>query len=168
MPRSLKTRVCTETEKRKAEIFNKIDDLINKSRWNEALENLFYLHRNSPSLRLQINQKLAWLYYENNNPKKSLEFLEQLIPTKNFGINRMILENLIQLNERKRAIYHLAKAPLNSTEKKKLLSSIFPMDKKATESLLGHLTIRCSKCTRFLFFINDQARCLFCDETSLR
>jgi DNA repair protein RadA len=46
--------------------------------------------------------------------------------------------------------------------------TILPMDKKATESLLGHLTIRCSKCTRFLFFINDQARCLFCDETSLR
>ncbi|MFX0181884.1 MAG: hypothetical protein ACFE95_02280 [Candidatus Hodarchaeota archaeon] len=119
-----KIRVCTETEKRKAEIFNEIDDLIIKSRWKEALEKLFYLHRISPSLRLQINQKLTWLYYEANNPNKSLKFLEQLVPTKNFSINRIILENLILLNEEKKAIYHLAKAPLNCTEKKITLFNI--------------------------------------------
>ncbi|MFX0150434.1 MAG: hypothetical protein ACFFAJ_06615 [Candidatus Hodarchaeota archaeon] len=168
MPRPPKTRACNETEKKKAEIFYQIDDLIISSRWDEALESLHYLYWNSLSIRSQIVQKFAWLYFEMKNPKKSLAFPEQLIPTENLVINRMILENLIQLNDRKRAIYQLSKTPLSTNEKKKLLNSIIGDKKRNSDYFVNQIAFRCSKCTRFLFFIRDQPRCLFCDERNIR
>ena len=82
MPRPAKTRVCTETEKRKAEIFNNIDDLILTGCWDEALDKLGYLFRNAPSLRARVHRKLAYIHFEMKNYQKSLGHLHYIIPTK--------------------------------------------------------------------------------------
>lgn len=168
MPRPPKIRVCTETDKKKAEIFNHIDELIITGRWSEAIDNLQYLFRNAASLRTQVHRKLAWLYFEMKNYRKSLAYLQKITPTPEVTINRMVIECLLQLDEKDRAVWHLAKAPLKLTEKRKLLDLIFPELKGENhlekESLwLPQITIRCSKCTRFLFFTQGQLKCLFCN-----
>ncbi len=168
MPRLSKTRVCTETDKKKAEIFNHIDDIIVSGRWSEALENLQYLYRNAPSQRAQVNRKLAWLYFEMKNYRKSLGYLQSIIPTNEVIINRMVIESLLQLDKKDQAILHLAKAPLKLTKKRKLLFIIFPELKgkfSITEKSLRlpQITIRCPRCTQFLFFTQNKPKCLFCD-----
>ncbi len=163
MPRPAKTRVCSETEKKKAEIFNHIDDFIMTGRWSEALENLQYLYRNAPSLRLQVQRKLAWLYFEMQNHQKSLTYLQKIIPTNDTFINRMVIECLLKLDKKNYAISHLARAPLPIPKKRELFFLIFPeLKKEYTMKKFPQIAIRCPKCTRFLFFTQNQLRCLFC------
>lgn len=167
MPRPAKTRVCTETEKRKAEIFNNIDDLIFTGCWDEALDKLEYLFRNAPSLRARVHRKLAYIHFEMKNYQKSLGHLHYIIPTKEVFINRMIIECLLQLENKKRAIIHLANAPLKKSEKRKLLSLILPELKTTiedtTEELrMPQIALRCPTCTKFLFYTQNKFRCLFC------
>lgn len=172
MPRPAKTRVCSETEKRKAEIFNHIDDLILTGRWSEASENLQYLYRNAPSLRTQVKRKLAWLNFEIKNYQKALAYLQDLIPTKEAFINRMVIKCLLRLDKKHHAIFHLAKTPLPPTTKQELFYLIFPELKKEyikedvkVPRLTHRVTIRCPKCTRFLFFAQNKPICLFCDSS---
>ncbi|MFX0126075.1 MAG: tetratricopeptide repeat protein [Candidatus Hodarchaeota archaeon] len=168
MPRPVKTRVCSETEKRKAELFNCIDDLIITGRWSEASENLQYLYRTAPSVRTQVQRKLAWLYFEMKNHRQALAYLQDMLPTNEAFINRMVIESLLSLNKKDYAIFHLAKAPLTATKKQELFFIIFPELKnenniKDVSLKFPQVTIRCPKCARFLFFTSKQPKCLFCD-----
>ncbi|MFX1508168.1 MAG: hypothetical protein ACFFDC_18945 [Promethearchaeota archaeon] len=168
MPHETKIRVCTETEKRKAEIFNKIDDLLAAERWNEASIQLQYLYRNAPSVRTQVQRKLAKLYLELKNYQKCLTYLQDLIPTSNTFINKMIIECLLQLNNKEQALLHLARAPIVPIKKRDLFFLIFPELKnefssdKAKQLLDPQVTLRCPLCTQFLFFTENKLRCLFC------
>ncbi len=167
MPRPAKTRVCTDTEKRKAEIFNHIDDLILTGCLDEALDKLGYLFRNAPSLRTRVHRKLAHLYFEMKNYQKSLGHLKHIIPTREVFINRMIIECLLHLDIKKRAIIHLAKAPLKKSEKRKLLTLILPklnttIEDTIEELRLPHIALRCPTCTKFLFYNQNKFICLFC------
>ncbi|MHA2294341.1 MAG: tetratricopeptide repeat protein [Candidatus Hodarchaeales archaeon] len=169
MPHPSKIRVCTETEKKKAEIFNHIDDLIISARWQEALDYLQYLFRNAPGLQVQVNRKLAWLYYELKNDRKALSYFHRIIPSNDLAINRMVIECLVRIGEKNKAIWHIAKAPLTISRKRTLMTLIFPGDKKKLGSNIEKLdffqiNIRCAKCTRFLYFIQDKSNCLFCDD----
>ena len=168
MPRPSKTRICTENEKKKAEIFNHIDDLIIKARWQEALDYLQYLFRNAPSLRMQVHRKLAWLYFEMKNDRKALSYLQTFIPSNDLVINRMVIECLVRIGENNTAIWHLAKAPLTIFRKRTLMALISSGENRKSGSKtnrmdLCQINIRCSKCTRFLYFIQDKGNCLFCD-----
>lgn len=169
MPRPSKTRICTENEKKKAEIFNHIDDLIIKARWQEALDYLQYLFRNAPSLRMQVHRKLAWLYFEMKNDRKALSYLQTFIPSTDLVINRMVIECLVRIGEKNTAIWHLAKAPLTISRKRAFMTLISSGKKRKSERRMNRMdsqriNIRCSKCTRFLYFIQDKANCLFCDD----
>lgn len=171
MPRPAKIRVGTETDKRKAEIFNHIDDLIINSRFSEALENLNYLFRNAPSLGAQIHRKFAWLFFKMKNYKKSLIYLQQITPTNEVFLNRMAIESLLQLDMKEQAIWHLAKAPIDLTSKRQLLYLIFPeletkFQTKIDNIPISQTTIRCHRCTRVLFFTKNRPICLFCDLSS--
>ncbi len=168
MPRSAKTRVGTETDKRKAEIFNHIDDLIINNRFSEALENLQYLFRNASSLRAQVHRKLAWLYLEMKNYRKALIYIQDLLPTNEVYLNKITIECLLQLDKKEQAIWHIAKAPLELVAKRQLLYIIFPELETATrkkeESIsMPQITIRCPNCTRVLFFTQNRPTCLFCN-----
>ena len=168
MPRQTKIRVCTETEKRKAELFNKIDDLLAEERWNEASNQLQYLYRNAPSVRPQVQRKLARLHLELKNYQKCLTYLQEFIPTSDIYINRMVIECLLQLKNKDQALLQLASAPLPSTIKRDLFFLIFPeiQEKKMFSSTKANLdsqvTLRCPICTQFLFFTENKPRCLFC------
>jgi tetratricopeptide (TPR) repeat protein len=168
MPRPRKVRVCTETERKKAEIFNRIDEKIIEGDWNDALASLRYLFRNSPSLRSHVKQKLAWLYFQTKEYSKAIAYLQDLIPINDLMINRMIIECLLQLGEKKSAIWHLAKAPLKTEEKQRLMLLISPEMNKEFDSRnesinISQITIRCPYCTKFLFFIEEKLKCLDCD-----
>ncbi|UCE14867.1 MAG: hypothetical protein JSV04_06710 [Candidatus Heimdallarchaeota archaeon] len=170
MPRPIKTRVCSETDKKNAEIFNHVDDLILTNRWNKALEDLQYLHRNGPpNLRPLVSKKLAWLYFEMKNYKKSLVFLQFLLPSYEVHINRMLILSLFYLDKKDQAVWHLARAPLQLSNKRELLYLIFPdLKKEFQRNPSGsQISVRCPNCTQFLFFIKDKMKCLFCDKNSL-
>ncbi len=168
MPQSKKFRVCTETEKKKAEIFNKIDEQINNGNWDDAFANLQYLFHNSPSLRRQVQQKLAWFYFQRKEYSKTIAYLQNFLPTNNLMINRMIIECLLQLGEKKRAIWYIAQAPLSIDKKQSLMLLISPktndeskLRKESTS--ISQIAIRCPFCTKFLFFIEEKLKCLDCD-----
>lgn len=167
MPRPAKTRVCTETEKRKAEILIHIDDLILTGCWDEALDKLGYLFRNAPSLRARGHRKLSHLHFEMKNYQISLGHLKHFIPTREVFINQMIIECLLQLDNKKRAIIHLAKAPLKNSEKRKLLTIILPELKTTIEGttkelMVPKIALRCPTCTKILFYTQNKFKCLFC------
>ncbi|MFX0206681.1 MAG: hypothetical protein ACFFDT_11910 [Candidatus Hodarchaeota archaeon] len=168
MPCQTKIRVCTETEKRKAEIFNKIDKLLAAERWNEASNQLQYLYRNAPSVRTQVQRKLVRLYLELKNYQKSLTYLQDLIPSTDTSINRMVIECLLQLNNEDQALLHLARAPLPSIKKRDLFFLIFPELQEIhhlnkMDLVDSQVTLRCPRCTQFLFFVNNKPKCLFCE-----
>ena len=152
-----------------ATVFNNIYIAKQKlSRNHEALENLSYLYRNAPSVRTQVQRKFAWLYFEMKNYRKALTYLQDIIPTNEVFINRMVIESLLKLKKKDFAIYHLAKTPLPATKKQELFFLIFPELKnenfvKDVNLKFPQVTIRCSKCTRFLFFTLNQPKCLFCE-----
>ena len=167
MPHPTKIRVCTETEKRKAEIFNKIDDLIQTGGVNEALDYLYYLYRNAPSVRAHVQRKLAQCYYELKNFQKCLTYLQDLIPTSDTFINRMVIESLLQLDKKDLALFHLARAPMPPAKKRELFFLIFPelqeeYSVNRGEYKSSQVTIRCPECTQLLFFIKNKPKCLFC------
>ncbi|UCG03399.1 MAG: hypothetical protein JSW11_05285 [Candidatus Heimdallarchaeota archaeon] len=172
MPRPIKTRVCSETEKRKAEIFNKIDELIQTGRWNEAASKLHYLYRNAPSVRQQVQRKLAWLYFETKNYYKSLTYLQELIPTTDNFINKMVIECLLKLDKKYHALFHLARLHLPPTKKRAFFFLIFPelQENLSNKADLkdSQITIRCHNCTRFVFFTDNRPRCLFCNTFSVK
>lgn len=169
----MKTRVCSETDRKKAEIFNHIDDLILTNRWSEALKDLQYLLRNgAPNLRPHVHRKLAWLYFEMKNYKKSLAFLQFLLPSRKVHINRMLIRSLLYLDKKDQAVWYLAKAPLQLRYKRELLYLIFPDLKEELELrqsglYLSQITVRCPNCTQYLFFIQNNLKCLFCNKYSL-
>ncbi|MFX0084082.1 MAG: tetratricopeptide repeat protein [Candidatus Hodarchaeota archaeon] len=168
MPQNKKFRVCTETEKKKAEMFNKIDEKISNGNWDEALANLKYLFRSSPSHRSQVKQKLALIYFQRKEYSKTIAYLQNYLPTNDLMINRMIIECLRQLGEKKQAILHIARAPLNIKEKQSLMLLISPkMDEenelRKLSNNISQITIRCPYCTKFLFFIEEKLKCLYCD-----
>ncbi len=167
LPRVRKKRVCTETERKKAEIFNRIDEKLINGNWDEAITNLQYLFRNSPNLRALIKQKLAWVYFQMKEYSKVITYLQDLTPIDNLMINRMIIESLIHLGEEKSAIWQLAKAPLNIEEKRKLMLIISPKMKEEFElendfMKTNQIAIRCPHCTKFLFFTENRFTCFFC------
>ena len=167
MPRPTKIRVCTETEKRKAEMFNKIDDLIQTGELNEALDYLHYLYRNAPSVRAHVQRKLAQCYYELKNSPKCLIHIQDLIPSSDTLINKMVIESLLRLDKKNLALFHLARAPIPTIKKRELFFLIFPEFKEEYsvnkgEQKSSQVIIRCPICTKFLFFINNKPECLFC------
>ncbi|MFX1515740.1 MAG: hypothetical protein ACFFC6_05480 [Promethearchaeota archaeon] len=173
MPHPTKIRVCTETEKRKAEIFNKIDNLIQTRRWNEALDSLHYLHRNASSIRAPVQRKLAQCYFEMKNFQRCLSYLQDHIPTTDTSINNMIIECLLQMDKKKLAVFHLVRAPLPLKKKRDLFFLIYPEleEEVSSNQVLRkevQVTIRCPNCTRFLFFSNNRPKCLFCNDPKKR
>jgi len=168
MPRPTKIRVCSETEKRKAEIFNRIDDLIQTGALNEALDYLHYLYRNTPSVRTHVQRKFAQCYYELKNFQKCLTYLQDLIPTSDTFINQMVIESIIQLDKKDHALFHLARAPTPPTKKRELFFLIFPglQEEYTLSKMDSQVSVRCSKCTQLLFFIDNKPSCLFCDNSS--
>jgi hypothetical protein len=165
MPNQNKIKVCTETEKKKAEIFNKIDDLLEAGYWSEALVQLQYLYRNAPSVRTHIQRKLACLHWELKNYQKCLTYLQDLIPTPDTLINRMVIECLLQLNIKDQALLHLARAPLSPLKKRDLFFLFFPeLYEDYSSPRVPQVILRCPVCTRFLFFTDNKPRCLFCEK----
>lgn len=172
MGRKRKIRVCTETERKKAELINNIDEkIINPQSWDEALSNLQYLFRNAPSIRTLVKQKLARLFYEMKDYQKSIIYLQDLIPATDRLINEMIISCLIRLGKKKYAIWHLAKSPLTTEEKKGIFKnlSLETIIKTKQENVIvpnkdRSFSLRCPSCTRFLFYIHGEASydCLFC------
>ncbi|MFX0013245.1 MAG: tetratricopeptide repeat protein [Candidatus Hermodarchaeota archaeon] len=168
MPQSTKTKVCSETDNRKAEIFNHIDDLITRGFWDKALDDLQYLFRNAPSLRSQVHLKLAWLYYEMKNFYQALAHLQTMIPSREVYINRMIIDCLLKIDKKDVAIFHLARTPLKLPEKRNLFFLIFPelqesFNVKRSDHWSSQINIRCPRCTQFLFFTQKRLKCLFCE-----
>ncbi len=172
MGRKRKTRVCTETERKKAELINNIDEkIINPQSWDEALLNLQYLFRNAPSIRALVKQKLAQLFFEMKDYQKSIIYLQDLIPTTDRLINEMVISCLIRLGKTEYAIWHLAKSPLTTEEKKGIFENLSLENKMKTKqaSIIAidsdrSFSLRCPSCTRFLFYIYGENcyECLFC------
>ncbi|MHA2074617.1 MAG: hypothetical protein ACW97X_08370 [Candidatus Hodarchaeales archaeon] len=172
MGRKRKIRICTETERRKAELINNIDEkIVNPQSWEEALSNLQYLFRNAPGIRALVKQKLALLYFEMKDYQKSIIYLQDLIPTTDRLINEMVISCLICLGKLEYAIWHLAKSPLTTDGKRGIFEnlSLEPKIKTQQESVRGtysdrSFSLRCPSCTRFLFYFYNENRyeCLFC------
>lgn len=172
MGRKRKIRVCTETERRKAELINNIDQkIVDPQSWDEALSNLQYLFRNAPSIRALVKQKLALLYFEMKDYQKSIIYLQDLIPTTDRLINERIISCLIRLGKKEYAIWLLAKSPLTTEEKKGIFDNLSLETKIKTqqESVIVtysdlSFSLRCPSCTRLLFYLYDENsyECLFC------
>ena len=159
MPRKARILVGNSTDRKKAELFNSIDDLVEKGYNQDAIEHLEYLYRTTPSLKKHIFLKIGKVYTKMVQPQKALFYLQKIIPNSSFEVNQLIVENLMIINK-KQAIMFIARSGLPLYQKIRLLKKYGLI----TESLENNepVNLQCLKCSSFLFFLNGKLTCLTC------
>jgi tetratricopeptide (TPR) repeat protein len=165
-PRKKKVRVCSQTEKKKSELFNRTDSLVENQLWDQALNNLQYLLRNTPSFTPKIYLKIAEVYFNQKEYSEALSFLYKLIPSFDTKINDLTIKSLLLLEEYYHAVRLLACSPLRRVDKDRLYQKHFKTDslKMSEYKNIQEITIRCSKCGTYLFFQNRKIFCPECQE----
>ncbi|MHA1974464.1 MAG: hypothetical protein ACTSW1_15810 [Candidatus Hodarchaeales archaeon] len=164
----MKIRVGTATEKKKAELFNKSDILIQQGEFQKAIEDLNYLLRTDPSIRTQVLKKLAYTYLKMKEPMTSMAYIRDLIPSNDFFINTIVIQNLLLLKRAKEALMFLARSELTLIDKEKLLSLIYehyPCNWEQTSkqsNLQSPIYLNCPYCDNPMFFLNGKLLCLKC------
>lgn len=152
--------VGNTTDRKKADLFNSIEDLIKKGYIQDAIDHLEYLYRTTPSIKQTILLKFAKLYTQIAQPEKALLYLQKIIPTSDLQTNELIFENLIKLDKEHQAIMFIARSDLSINQKTILLKNNGLL--KEPSVLIQPVILQCLKCNSFLFFLNNKLTCLTC------